>query len=96
MTTIFKMLDVSMWNIPFETDQALGTIGLTDTIVGAWHDNGYVVSVPEANDPVLTTISLQGHGALARILGFAQKLGCHYVKLDADAEVLDGFETYDW
>lgn len=93
------MLDVSSRHI------AHGTAGWlayyepsrgSDIILQPWFDSGWIIRVPDADEAVVSTLALQDHRGLAAVLFHARKLGCDYVKLDQDGEVIDGLETYNW
>lgn len=100
MTTIFKMLDVSSSHISHGNATFLANGDFAryeDLTVSPWFDYGWIIRVPNSTgDSTCTTLALCGHRGLADVLRHAQKLGCDYVKLDQDGEVIDGLETYNW
>lgn len=100
MTTIFKMLDVSSSHLSHKTATFLSNgffPNNDDLIVHNWFDSGWITRVPSSSDDTTcATLALTDHRSLAAVLLHAQKLGCDYVKLDQDGEVIDGLETYNW
>lgn len=97
MTLIFKMLDVSSSHVTHTTAVHLPHNKFNSVLtVQKWFDEGWIISVPDKEDMLHPMIIFGGHRALAAVLLHAQKLGCEYIKLDADGDIIDGLETYNW
>ena len=93
------MLDVSSIHITHATARFLADSNFFDNddlTVQPWFDSGWISCVPDIEDTEIATLALTEHRSLAAVLLHAQKLGCDYVKLDQDGEVIDGLETYNW
>lgn len=92
-----KILNVSTGHIPKHTADALGSPEskdkpqLWDTLSYVYyHEYGWIIFA-DANAEIR-----ESHKELADLLIFAKNNGATYLKLDCDAETLDGIPTFDW
>ena len=92
---MFEILELSNAHIPEHTARAIDGGYMPEGIMLiSVHDTGWMFYMA---DPLpRTTLRLQGHGELAALLALAEKHGCYYLKLDADAQVVDGLPIFDW
>jgi len=96
---IVKTLEVSTCMIPRVTDDFLAGRDTNDLdrlhLYYALTEYGYRFPVP-VPPTALAKLRLTGHGALTTLIQRAESLGCHYLQLDSDADVIDGLPQFEW
>lgn len=95
---VYQYLDVSTAHITKETMNQI--VAYTDLPAG---DRGWlpIVAVYPEGAFLWVPEELQDHAPdlpadLNRLLKIAKAQGCHLIRLDADADVIDGLMTYEW
>lgn len=89
---ISKMLTISTAHITKVTAELLDD-GVRDLIVYPKGEYGWLIVVPESD--VIDSLHIV-MSDLMRLLTFAKDLGCEWLCLDCDREVLDYLHTYEW
>lgn len=89
---ISKMLTVSTAHITQTTAEILDD-GVRDLIVYKKDEYGWFIVVPESDVIVHLWTVLPN---LMTLLAFAKDLGCDWLCLDRDGEVLEYIKSYEW
>ena len=89
---ISKMLTVSTAHITKTTAELLDD-GVRDLIVYPKAEYGWFILIPSSD--VIDSLHIV-MSDLMRLLKLAKDLGCEWLCLDCDGEVLDYMTTYEW
>ena len=89
---ITKILTISTAHITKVTAELLDD-GVRDLSVYSKGEYGWFIFVPESD--VINSLHIMLPD-LMRLLQFAKDLGCEWLCLDRDGEVLEYFNTYEW
>jgi hypothetical protein len=92
-SSVCKYLDVSTGNLPQKEFDALGW---HEKVIMVEHPYGCWVLVPPDDDGDSTHTVLDDLPTLATLFDAARELSCRWINFDADAPLLEGFQTFDW
>jgi hypothetical protein len=89
---ISKVLELSTAHLPEEVMQGIGFIGWPRILVDEY---GAFVWVPPEGETI-DELNCELNPDLARVIKFAQKLGCRWINFDRDNPFCYVLPTWDW